>query len=312
MENTKTAKAGWLYLVIIELFIVMNIFMTMFMSDKDINIFLNVLLTDGLIAIPMVVYLISTGSHIKETFRFRRVRISTLLLSIIYTLMWYPLIAACNALTMLVTENAVMSMSDQFLGYPFLVSWLVIAAAGPFFEELTFRGAILSGFRQSGRIFAAILLQGLLFGLLHLNLNQMAYATVLGIAFGLLVEATGSIWTSFLGHMCINTIGTAATYMLTSMQDEMGLAEIQDTMGGSGMSRMILIMAAFMLAAGCVSVLLAMLLLRAMAANEGRGDALRAIFEKRRSDDGQKLMSLPVILAIVLACVFIIIRTFIL
>ncbi len=40
------------------------------------------------------------------------------------------------------------------------------------------------------------------FRTLHLNFNQMPYAVYLGIVFALMVEATGSIYTSMLMHFC--------------------------------------------------------------------------------------------------------------
>ena len=63
-------------------------------------------------------------------------------------------------------------------------------------------------------------LSALIFGLLHLNFNQMPYAVYLGIVFALMVEATGSIYTSMLMHFLLNgfnvTINFIADRMMTS------------------------------------------------------------------------------------------------
>ena len=50
-----------------------------------------------------------------------------------------------------------------------------------------------------------MLLSALLFGLTHLNFNQMSYAVLVGIVSVLLLEGSGSIFYSMLFHICINT-----------------------------------------------------------------------------------------------------------
>ena len=55
----------------------------------------------------------------------------------------------------------------------------------------------------------------LMFGLLHMNINQMSYAIVMGILFFSLNEVTGSILSSMLVHFIINGISvvSSATYI---------------------------------------------------------------------------------------------------
>ena len=58
----------------------------------------------------------------------------------------------------------------------------------------------------------------LAFGLMHMNFNQFCYAFVLGIAFGILLEATGSIFATMTAHFVINgwsTVLMAVSKLLT-------------------------------------------------------------------------------------------------
>ena len=48
---------------------------------------------------------------------------------------------------------------------------------------------------------------------MHMNLNQACYAFVIGIAFALLVEATGSIFSSILCHFVFNAQSVCIMYM---------------------------------------------------------------------------------------------------
>ena len=55
-----------------------------------------------------------------------------------------------------------------------------MAATPAIVEELAYRGFILGNYRYGGRL-AAIIISGIMFGVMHMNFNQMAYAMILGI-----------------------------------------------------------------------------------------------------------------------------------
>ena len=55
------------------------------------------------------------------------------------------------------------------------------AIVGPLFEELIFRGILYTGFRRNGSALQSIVLTAVLFGLFHMTLNQMVYATSIEI-----------------------------------------------------------------------------------------------------------------------------------
>ena len=56
-----------------------------------------------------------------------------------------------------------------------------VGILAPVCEEVVFRGAIFGGMKKEGNIFKAVMVSGLLFGLLHMNINQASYAFVIGI-----------------------------------------------------------------------------------------------------------------------------------
>lgn len=79
------------------------------------------------------------------------------------------------------------------------------ALVAPFIEEFIFRGLIF-GIMQKSRlnIFAAIIVQALLFGLIHQNLYQGMFAFFIGIFFALTLCWTGSIWSPIVMHFTVN------------------------------------------------------------------------------------------------------------
>ena len=116
-----------------------------------------------------------------------------------------------------------------------LIPALSIAVAGPLAEELMFRGVIQTRLEQAMPVWAAVVLQAVLFGVVHGTPVQMAYAFLLGLVFGFLRSRTGSILPGFAAHAAFN-----------AMYDPLGLIS-----GAAGGWHVLAVMAAVS-AAGCV------------------------------------------------------------
>ncbi len=74
----------------------------------------------------------------------------------------------------------------------------------PFIEELIFRGLVYSQMKKAMPQFLAIILQALLFGLVHSQLLWVLYAFTLGLILGFVADRFGSILPSILLHICFN------------------------------------------------------------------------------------------------------------
>lgn len=73
------------------------------------------------------------------------------------------------------------------------------------------RGVVYRAYRKKSPVLAWIL-SALLFGLLHMNLNQMPYAFFLGIIMVVMMEASDSLITSMCIHFFVNGISTITGY----------------------------------------------------------------------------------------------------
>lgn len=95
---------------------------------------------------------------------------------------------------------------------------IVIAIVPAIFEELAFRGFILSGFRHLGNKWRAIVLSSIFFGITHGVLQQSIVASIVGVMIGYLAVQTGSLLPCILYHAMHNSLGVlsskidAATY----------------------------------------------------------------------------------------------------
>ena len=88
----------------------------------------------------------------------------------------------------------------------FVLSVLFTAILPALFEELTHRGMLLGGMMTGGNAVRAIVLSGLLFGLMHLNIEQFFFAAVVGMLLAHLTIFTRSIWPAVIVHFTNNFI----------------------------------------------------------------------------------------------------------
>lgn len=77
-------------------------------------------------------------------------------------------------------------------------------------EEFAFRGVVMQPLRKYGDWFA-IIVTGVMFGLLHGNMMQVPFAIIAGVALGYIAIVSGSIWTSVLLHFLNNFISLIYT-----------------------------------------------------------------------------------------------------
>ncbi len=82
-------------------------------------------------------------------------------------------------------------------------------------EETTHRGMLLFSLKGNGAI-RAVVLSGLLFGLMHLNIFQFGYAFVVGMLFGAVTLLTKSIFPAMIMHFTNNALSLVWTYSLNS------------------------------------------------------------------------------------------------
>ncbi len=115
---------------------------------------------------------------------------------------------ACNYLVYLTGLSEISEgykrVSQIFYGNGLLLEIITLCVIGPVAEELVYRGFVYQHLRRRGSHTAAALLSALLFGVLHFNLVQGAYAFVLGLLLAYIVERTGSLISAAAAHMAAN------------------------------------------------------------------------------------------------------------
>ena len=86
----------------------------------------------------------------------------------------------------------------------------------PIYEEIVFRGIIFGYLRKNFNIIVAVLVQALIFGIMHLNLVQGIYTFILGIVLALIYMYSDSILGNITVHIIFNLLGALIVPMLLS------------------------------------------------------------------------------------------------
>ena len=93
---------------------------------------------------------------------------------------------------------------------------LCVCLLAPIGEELIFRGLTLRIMRKVFPWQVAVLIQGILFGVYHLNLVQGVYATLMGLILGYIAYRYGSVLPGILLHISINSLSYVTEYLFPS------------------------------------------------------------------------------------------------
>lgn len=97
--------------------------------------------------------------------------------------------------------------------YGVLTSILTIALIAPFYEEVIFRGIILSATRHRIGFVWANIIQAFLFALAHMNLSLFVFYFVFGLVTGYMVKRTNGLLAGFFFHSINNLFVVLLIYM---------------------------------------------------------------------------------------------------
>lgn len=253
---------------------------------------LQCILSQAILLIPAFVYVAVNKINIIKCIPYRRIKPLDALLSILFGYALVPLVLFINNVTMLFTTNYVEESAVEFTKYPFLLQILLIAVIPPFVEEFIFRGLFYHSYRRNG-ILGAAFVSALAFGICHLNLNQFFYATVMGIAFALLVEVTGSIFSSILAHFAFNTYSIIMTKLLSLFSSDEMIS--QGTQSAEELSSLSYVLALVVLAwVAALFIIIAVIILKFLAKRNGREEYFRCNMKKGfAAQNGERFITLP-------------------
>jgi len=298
-------KVNWFYLttVLVHIGVIAGILVwSIYVRPPRITIVENLLLGQGMILIPALLFMIFSREKPNDILGFHKIKISSVFMIILFTYLMMPVTTVINAISMLFVDNTVAQMSGEVLQMPWYIMLPLMGMLGPLSEEIIFRGLVLNGYKKSGNTFRACFWSALLFGLMHMNFNQAAYAVFLGIVMAVVVEATGSLWGSVIFHMTVNIQNVMLMFVSGAFSSENYMQEAQELMDSKEtLLATIGVYGVIAMAATAIAVCV----LAWIARNEKRDMWLRQIWAGRKENRGQ-IVSVPLILGIVLSVAYMI------
>lgn len=169
------------------------------------------------IFIPVVIYILITKQSFKDVLKLNRFHIKDMLLIFLIAILFLPVVMALSAISQLFSHNDVAEVLSSVSQGSILASIVVIAGFPTLFEEFIMRGVILSEYRGI-TIKKAAIINGILFAILHLNLQQSLYACAMGILASYLVYYTRTIFASMTLHFTINGVNVLLAWVAVKFQ----------------------------------------------------------------------------------------------
>ncbi len=209
----KEPKENRLYLAIVLAYIAVS-FLIRSLDEAELPLVLRLVAGELTLLIPTVLYILICRPTLKGLSERWKLPLAVIPLLILMAYCVMPLISVVNLISMMLAgENAVAPVMGALQRLPLVVSLLCVSVLPGVLEEFIFRGLLYQSYRKR-QTWGAILASALLFGLMHMNLNQFCYAFVIGVLFCLVYEATGSVLAPMLMHMVYNGNSVVLTYLM--------------------------------------------------------------------------------------------------
>lgn len=281
------------------------------MFDMGLPYWASIVLSQSALLLPAIIYCIVMKINVFKCIPYRKIKPLDALYSILVGYMIIPIVIFINSITMLFATNHMEESTSELTSYPFIAQIILLAVIPPIVEEFIFRGLFYHSYRKNGILGAAVA-SGIVFGIVHMNINQFCYTVLMGIFLAIMVEATGSMFSAMLAHFAFNTYSITMMKLLevfnVSTEATEGTIEaatetvaVSDTAMIVGQIMGVLIWGII----GVAFLMMAYMLIMHMAKRNGREQYLRFNFKKGlKPQNGEKFYNLSYIITAVLAGIY--------
>lgn len=200
LKNIKKANELYFILVLVSLIVMPVVFIVI---PDNLELFIQF----PLLLVPVVLFVKKQKYNFTDAFnlkKFNPINIPAVLA--LTVLMQYPISLVSQITSDIFGDQLSFLFDDVVSSSSLLMLVLLIAVAPAICEELIFRGILFNEYKKSTSIKTLVLMNGLLFGLFHMNIQQFSYAFIFGVLSAIVVYLTDSIYPSILMHFLNNFI----------------------------------------------------------------------------------------------------------
>lgn len=203
----KILKANRFGMIVIILMIILSITIQPIILNANVSLFSSVAIMQILgFFLPVVIYFLITKENVRDTLKLNKLPLKDIILIILLAIVCQPLVMGLSGISSIISPNSFSNaISNPVSETSMLLTIFFIGVVPAIFEELVYRGVILSGY-DNVSIKTAAIFSGLYFAYMHLDIQRLLYTLALGIIFGYLVRITKSIYSSMLCHFLVNSI----------------------------------------------------------------------------------------------------------
>lgn len=225
MGKTKFFKVTLIYFISLVLFVGVRIVFSLgFLSgldDKVQDILSTLIIQVGIMfLVPFLFYMLLEKKKPKETFQnlgFKKIGSKAILYSFLIGLIAFVLNIAVSSIFNGIINSfgyETGSSSSTFDGsmLNFVISVVCTAILPAICEEFIHRGLLMRGLFSSVSVKHALVISSLCFGLMHLNIVQVFYATILGLLIGFVSIVGKSIYPAMIIHFVNNFMNVYLTF----------------------------------------------------------------------------------------------------
>ncbi len=214
-RNNITRKVMYLYLPIIVLFALIRMLSAFgvfaFMGNTAEYVFSLIIQVGLMFSVSLFGFALLTKNKTKQVFKFygyRKINWKAILLAIAIGVIVYILNVFVSTffsafLSIFGYSSAGGTAMREYPTWQFILNILCTAILPAICEETAHRGLLLKGLSPMGQK-RAIIISSIMFGLLHLNIDQFGYATLIGFLLGYISTICESIYPAMIIHFMNN------------------------------------------------------------------------------------------------------------
>ncbi len=161
------------------------------------------------LGLPVVFYVFRSGKSASRTLRLNPLTPFDVTILGLVALLMQPAVYLLASFAQIIFGNQLEFLFSDLTTQPVWYLMLSIAIAPAIFEELVLRGVVLDAYRGQN-LYTAVVMNGFLFGLFHMNINQFVYTFFIGVILALSVYYTNSIFAGVLIHFMNNMLSVVA------------------------------------------------------------------------------------------------------
>ena len=240
-QTSSKRKDTFFYVTLIYLILMISFIIVRILSSLNVLSFLGEFSSTAytiliqiviMFILPIILYKFFCKKSLKEVFadfKFKKINYKSVFIAVAIGVLVYILNIAISSFFSLIISLlgyeqislGTSSTSEYTLG-AFFATLVTTALLPGFCEEIASRGMLLKGFENLG-VKKMIIFSGLLFGLMHLNIEQFFYASIIGCFLSFICIATGNIIPGMIIHFMNNGL---STYMSFAQVNDWPLGDV--------------------------------------------------------------------------------------